>query len=82
MPRLAESLLLGTEFGNRMAGLEGYVGLAPNPLAGADPFSLEIPRPDPEEENPFAELVPGADAAAEPEPGADAPEAPTEEAPR
>ncbi|MDX2356910.1 MCE family protein [Dietzia sp. PP-33] len=45
MPRLAETLLLGTEFGNRMAGLEGYAGLAPNPLAGADPYSLDVPQP-------------------------------------
>ncbi|MDZ4233798.1 MAG: MCE family protein, partial [Dietzia sp.] len=43
--RLAETFLLGTEFGNRMAGLEGYVGLAPNPLASADPYSLDVPQP-------------------------------------
>ncbi|MBB1029518.1 MCE family protein [Dietzia sp. SLG310A2-38A2] len=71
MPRLSETFLLGTEFGNRMAGLEGYVGLAPNPLAGANPFSLDIPRPEHSGEEPFAELPP--------EPGSGAP---TEEAPR
>ncbi|PAY22514.1 mammalian cell entry protein [Dietzia natronolimnaea] len=68
MPRLAETLLLGTEFGNRMAGLEGYVGLAPTPPASVDPFSLDVPRPEPSEENPFAELLaeePGPDATPE-----------------
>ncbi|WP_194862006.1 MCE family protein [Dietzia sp. SYD-A1] len=58
MPRLAETLLLGTEFGNRMAGLEGYVGLAPTPPSSVDPFSLDVPRPEPSQENPFSELVP------------------------
>ncbi|EYT65072.1 mammalian cell entry protein [Dietzia sp. UCD-THP] len=68
MPRLAETLLLGTEFGNRMAGLEGYVGLAPAPPASVDPFSLDVPRPEPTDDNPFAELPaeePGPDATPE-----------------
>lgn len=72
MPRLEESLLLGTDLGNRMAGLEGYVGIAPDPFASADPFSLEVPRPDPASEDLLADLVPGGPD------GADA----TEEAPR
>ncbi|MBB1021309.1 MCE family protein [Dietzia sp. E1] len=58
MPRLAETLLLGTEFGDRMAGLEGYVGLAPGSVVSPDPFSLDVPRPDPEAENPLADLEP------------------------
>lgn len=88
MPRLAESLLLGTEFGNRMAGLEGYVGLAPNPLASADPFSLDIPRPDPAAD-PYAApdaagdpSAPATDAPAAAGPGEGGPDAATEEAPR
>ncbi|WP_314038059.1 MCE family protein [Dietzia sp. CH92] len=88
MPRLAESLLLGTEFGNRMAGLEGYVGLAPNPLASADPFSLDIPRPDPAAD-PYAApdaagdpSAPAADAPAAAGPVEGGPDAATEEAPR
>lgn len=68
MPRLSESLLLGTVLGNRMAGLEGYIGIAPNPLASADPFSLDVPRPEP---------APG-DAP----PDEAQPPAPTQEAPR
>ena len=90
MPRLAESLLLGTEFGNRMAGVEGYLGLAPNPLASADPFSLDIPRPDPQADpyaapDPAADgdpAAPGLDDPAAPAPGGGGPDAPTEEAPR
>lgn len=90
MPRLAESLLLGTEFGNRMAGIEGYLGLAPNPLASADPISLDIPRPDPQAD-PYAApdpaaggdpSAPGPDDPAAPGPGVGGPDAPTEEAPR
>ena len=71
MPRLAETFLLGTDFGNRMAGLEGYVGLAPNPLASADPYSLDVPKPEPGPADPLG-LNPVEDAPAEP----------TEEAPR
>ena len=56
MPRLAETLLLGTEFGNRMAGLEGYVGLAPGSMVSPDPFSLEVEQGDPDAANPFAAL--------------------------
>ena len=56
MPRLAETLLLGTEFGNRMAGLEGYVGLAPGSMVSPDPFSLEVEEGDPDAANPFAAL--------------------------
>lgn len=56
MPRLAETLLLGTEFGNRMAGLEGYVGLAPGSAVSPDPFSLEVEQGDPNVANPFAGL--------------------------
>ena len=92
MPRLAESLLLGTEFGNRMAGLEGYVGLAPNPLASADPYSLDVPQPDPAAADPLAALDPGAaapegapapdDAGRDAAAAEDAPAVPTEEAPR
>ena len=79
MPRLAESLLLGTEFGNRMAGVEGYLGLAPNPLASADPFSLDVPRPAPGDPAATADGTPPGD-----DPGVAAPAqaAPTEEAPR
>lgn len=80
MPRLAETMLLGTEFGNRMAGVEGYVGLAPDPLAGVDPFSLEIPRPEPGLEEAFAEALAADDAAASAAPAEDTPL--TEEAPR
>ena len=72
MPRLAESLLLGTEFGNRMAGLEGYVGIAPNPLASADPYSLEIPEPETSGEDLLAGLLPDEQND----------DAPAEEAPR
>lgn len=73
MPRLAETLLLGTEAGNRMAGLEGYVGLAPNPLAAADPYTLDVPRPpapSPEELGQALGVpgVPAPDAPAEPAP--------------
>ena len=43
-----------------MSGLEGVVGLAPNPLAGADPYSLDA------QQRPAAPLVPGVgDRAAE-----------------
>jgi len=79
MPRLAESLLLGTEFGNRMAGIEGYLGLAPNPLAGADPFSLDVPLPAPGDPAAADDGTPPGD-----DPGVAAPAqaAPTEEAPR
>lgn len=82
MPRLAETLFLGTELGNRMAGLEGYVGLAPNPLASADPFSLDVPRPEPA---PGAPAVPGAPEPAEQieqTPAGQNPADPTVEAPR
>lgn len=68
--RLQETMLLGTELGDRMAGLEGYVGLAPSSAAAADPFSLDV-APPPEE---GAEDAP-ADDAGEPAPTA-------EEAPR
>ncbi|MFN3338995.1 MAG: MCE family protein [Dietzia sp.] len=74
--RLAETLLLGTEFGNRMAGIEGYVGLAPNPLAGADPYSLDVPQPPaPDQADQQAESPATPDTAGDPAP-------PTEEAPR
>lgn len=43
--RLGETFLLGTEFGNRMAGLEGVVGFSENPAANADPFSLDVAPP-------------------------------------
>ena len=93
MPRLSETLLLGTEFGNRMAGLEGYVGLAPNPLASADPYSLDVPRPEPTDvpgaprEGASAEPTPGGQAGADPaaaDPTSADPTSadPTEEAPR
>lgn len=88
MPRLSETLLLGTEFGNRMAGLEGYVGLAPNPLASADPYSLDVPRPEPSQEGAPGEPVAGAPAGAAPAATAPAGAAdpvspdPSEEAPR
>lgn len=96
MPRLAESLLLGTEFGNRMAGLEGYVGLAPGSMVSPDPFSLDVTPTDPAATDPFALLDPGAweegdsggaagDSAGDVgavTPGAAAPAAGTEEAPR
>lgn len=74
MPRLAETLLLGTEFGNRMAGLEGYVGLAPNPMASADPFSLDVPAPPAPAPEELAEAL-GVPGAADPAPA-------PEEAPR
>ena len=73
-PRLEESFFLGTELGNRMAGLEGYVGLAPGSVVSPDPFSLDVPRPDPDAENPPAGEHPADD------PGS--PATPTEEAPR
>ena len=73
-PRLEESFFLGTELGNRMAGLEGYVGLAPGSVVSPDPFSLDVPRPDPDAENPPAGEQPADD------PGS--PATPTEEAPR
>lgn len=65
--RLGETLLLGTEFGDRMAGLEGYVGLAPGSAVSPDPFSLEVSPADP-----------AADPSADPDDAAGA----TEEAPR
>lgn len=75
MPRNAETLLLGTEFGNRMAGLEGLVGLAPGSSAGADPYSLDVPRPPaPEQGDP-------TDPAAMADPGAPD-DTPAEEGPR
>ncbi|MET3862476.1 phospholipid/cholesterol/gamma-HCH transport system substrate-binding protein [Dietzia sp. 2505] len=74
--RLAETFLLGTEFGNRMAGLEGYVGLAPNPLASADPYSLDVPQPPaPEQLDQPAGGLAAPDSAGDPAP-------PAEEAPR
>lgn len=89
--RLGETLLLGTEFGNRMAGLEGYVGLAPGSMVSPDPFSLDVAPPEPPA--PLAEGEPqeevdaaGADASAGAGAPADAegdkPTTPTEEAPR
>lgn len=42
--RLGETLLLGTEFGNRMSGLEGVVGMAPAPMSNADPYAMEVPK--------------------------------------
>lgn len=61
MPRNAETLLLGTEFGNRMSGLEGLVGLAPSSTAGVDPFSLDVPRPpEPEADAPAPSAAPDA----------------------
>ena len=41
--RLNESFRLGTDMGNRMAGLEGVVGLAPAPMSSADPYAMEVP---------------------------------------
>lgn len=89
MPRLAETLLLGTEFGNRMAGLEGYVGLAPGSAVSPDPFALEVKPPEPNPADPAAPANPAAPSAAEPAADdAAAPAAgegaatPTEEAPR
>ncbi|WP_216694326.1 MCE family protein [Dietzia psychralcaliphila] len=74
--RLGETLLLGTDFGNRMAGLEGYVGLAPNPLASADPYSLDVPQPAaPDQADQQAESPAEPDTSGDPAP-------PTEEAPR
>ncbi|MBB1052376.1 MAG: MCE family protein [Dietzia sp.] len=74
--RLAETFLLGTEFGNRMAGLEGYVGLAPNPLASADPYSLDVPQPPaPDQMDQPAGDLAAPDSAGDPAP-------PAEEAPR
>lgn len=80
MPRLSESLLLGTEFGNRMAGLEGYVGLAPGSAVSPDPFSLDV---KPAETGPAGPAAPAAGAPAD-NAVAPAGEAatPTEEAPR
>ena len=77
MPRLAETLLLGTEFGNRMAGLEGYVGLAPGSMVSPDPFALDVTPSDPDATDPFAALDPAAGDAE-----ADGSASPTEEAPR
>ncbi|MFN3600431.1 MAG: MCE family protein [Dietzia sp.] len=74
--RLAETLLLGTDFGNRMAGIEGYVGLAPNPLASVDPYSLDVPQPAaPDEADQQAGSPAAPDTAGDPAP-------PAEEAPR
>lgn len=86
MPRVAETLLLGTEFGDRMSGLEGYVGLAPNPLASADPYSLDVPRP-PEPETgapvpPGAPGLPGQSGLLAPPADDGAPDTPSEEGPR
>lgn len=72
MPRLSETLLLGTEFGNRMAGLEGYVGLAPGSSMEPDPFALDVAPAEPAE-------PPTGEA---PAPTPDQSPAPTEEAPR
>lgn len=41
--RLDETFRLGTDMGNRMAGLEGVVGLAPAPMSSADPYAMEVP---------------------------------------
>lgn len=76
-PRLQETLLLGTEFGNRMAGLEGYVGLAPSSLASADPFSLDVDPPVGSESASGPENAIAPDAA-----GDSAPADPIVEAPR
>ena len=78
-PRLEESFFLGTELGNRMAGLEGYVGLAPGSVVSPDPFSLDVPRPDAGVENPDTGNPPPSEQPAD-DPGG--PAAPTEEAPR
>ena len=72
MPRLSETLLLGTEFGNRMAGLEGYVGLAPGSSMEPDPFALDVAPAEPVE-------PPAGEA---PAPAPDQSPAPNEEAPR
>lgn len=83
MPRLGETLLLGTEFGNRMAGLEGYVGLAPGSAVSPDPFSLDVEPTDPQATEPFAALDPSG---ADPDDGgaaeADGSDPQNEEAPR
>ena len=71
--RNKETLLLGTEFGNRMSGLEGMVGIAPNPLAGANPYSLDV------QQTPAAPLVPGAGEPPKDAPG-DAPADPADPA--
>lgn len=91
MPRLSETMLLGTEFGDRMAGLEGYVGLAPDPFAGADPYSLDVGGPgdgdgedgpgDGAENDGAAEATAEAGAETEDDDEATA-TAPNEEAPR
>lgn len=72
--RLSETFLLGTELGDRMSGLEGYVGLAPNPLANAEPFSLDIPRPPATEGD-----APAAPGRSDPLALPAAPDAPVEE---
>lgn len=41
--RMAETFFLGTDWGDRMAGLEGVVGLAPAPMSSADPYAMEVP---------------------------------------
>ena len=83
MPRLGETLLLGTEFGNRMAGLEGYVGLAPGSAVSPDPFSLDVEPTAPQATDPFAALDPSG---ADPDDGgaaeADGSDPQNEEAPR
>ena len=76
--RMEETFLLGTEFGDRMAGLEGVVGFSQDASANADPFSLDVAQPPAEGGEPPAE--PGAAAPAE-EPAGDSAPA-TEEAPR
>ena len=88
MPRMKETLLLGTEFGNRMAGLEGYVGLAPGSVMEPDPFALDVaptdsaaPPADPAAP-PTDPAAPPTDPAAPPAPASGQASTPTEEAPR
>jgi len=60
--RMSETFLLGTDLGNRMSGLEGYFGMAPDAHANADPFTLSV------QQKPGGAPAPGA-----PAPGAPAP---------
>lgn len=62
--RMQETFFLGTELGNRMVGLEGYIGFAPNFSGSADPYSLDVPSRDDDsgespEEGPPGEGPPG-----------------------
>ena len=59
--RMAETFFLGTDMGDRMAGLEGVVGLAPAPMSSADPYAMEVPEGQQHYNGDGADAAAGAD---------------------